>query len=96
MPRVFAQTYNIAGGGQVPFFDFIGQGRNPERAASSSSLTGPPLEKENDDTDGSTNDEKACSSEGKWLIECGSHGARVKQNNNNNNNNNNKALVASS
>ena len=64
MPRVFAQTYNIAGGGQVPFFDFIGQGRNPERAASSSSLTGPPLEKENDDTDGSTN-EKACSGEGK-------------------------------
>ena len=63
MPRVFAQTYNIAGGGQVPFFDFIGQG-NTERAASSSSLTGPPIEKENDDTDGSTN-EKACSGEGK-------------------------------
>ena len=74
MPRVFAQTYNIAGGGQVPFFDFIGQG-NPERAASSSSLTGAPSE-ENDDTDGST------SGEGKWLIEYGSHGGRVKQNNN--------------
>ncbi|PAN42778.1 hypothetical protein PAHAL_8G186900 [Panicum hallii] len=64
MPRVVAQSYNIAGGGQVPFFDFIGQG-NPERtASSSSSLTGPPSEKENDDTGGSTN-EKACSGEGK-------------------------------
>ena len=63
MPRLIAQSYNVAGGGQVPFFDFIGQG-NPERAASSSSLTGPPIEKENDDTDGSTN-EKACSGEGK-------------------------------
>ncbi|OEL23133.1 NAC domain-containing protein 41 [Dichanthelium oligosanthes] len=89
MPRVIAQGYNIAGGGQVPFFDFIGQGNpiaqgyniarggqvpffdffgqgNPEETASSSSLTGPPLEKENDDTEGgSSTNEKACSSEGK-------------------------------
>ena len=55
MPRLIAQSYNVAGGGQVPFFDFIGQG-NPERAASSSSLTGAPSE-ENDDTDGSTSGE---------------------------------------
>ncbi|CAO2149035.1 unnamed protein product [Urochloa humidicola] len=50
-PRFIARGYNIAGRGQVPFFDFIGQG-NPEWTASSSSLTGPHLEKKNADTEG--------------------------------------------
>ncbi|CAN6381358.1 unnamed protein product [Urochloa humidicola] len=37
MPRFIARGYNIAGRGQVPFFDFIGQGK-PEGTASSGIL----------------------------------------------------------
>ncbi|CAL4993060.1 unnamed protein product [Urochloa decumbens] len=49
MPGFIARGYNIAGRGQVPFFDFIGQA-NPEWTASSSSLTGTQhSEKENAD-----------------------------------------------
>jgi hypothetical protein len=52
VPRTMANCYHTAEGEQVPFFYFLGQA-NPEGTASSGSPSGPPpLEKENDDTEG--------------------------------------------
>ncbi|CAD6256945.1 unnamed protein product [Miscanthus lutarioriparius] len=56
-PRVIAQRYNIAHGGQVCFFNFLGQG-NSEGTSSSGSLTNLPIEKAKDNNEdrGGTND----------------------------------------
>ena len=64
--RATAQCYNIADGGQVRFFNFLGQG-NSEGTSSSASLTNLPIEKAKDNNEdrGGTNDKVDTNEEGK-------------------------------
>jgi len=65
-PRDTAQLYNIADGGQVCFFNFLGQG-NSEGTSSSGSLTDLPIEKAKDNNEGrgGTNDKDDTNEAGK-------------------------------
>ena len=65
-PRATSQRYNIADGGQVCFFNFLGQG-NSEGTSSSGSLTDLPIEKAKDNNEGrgGTNDKDDTNEAGK-------------------------------
>ena len=65
-PRAIAQRYNLADGGQVRFFNFLGKG-NLEGTSSSGSLTDLPIEKAKDNNEGrgGTNDKDDTNEAGK-------------------------------